>query len=197
MAGRDRAEGFDATMVALERRFFPTSRAWVASRVEGRTLEVGIGTGLNLSHYRPDLDLVGLDPEAAMLALARRRAAELGRSVTLVDGSAMALPFPDGSFDTVLSTFVLCGVPDDRVAVSEMVRVLSPGGRLLLADHIVATAWPVRWGQRVLEALTIRTGGEHFTRRPSAHLESLDVEVLETERLTHGAIEHVHAVRTS
>lgn len=196
MAARDRAEGFDATMVALERRFFPTSRAWVAARVQGRTLEVGIGTGLNLSHYPLDLDLVGLDPEAAMLDLTRRRAAELSRSVTLVDGSAMALPFPDGNFDTVLSTFVLCGVPDDRVAVSEMVRVLAPGGRLLLADHIVATAWPVRWGQRVLETLTIRTGGEHFTRRPSQHLTSLAVEIVETERLMHGAIEHVHAVRT-
>lgn len=196
MARRDRADGFDATMVALERRFFPTSRAWAGSRVQGRTLEVGIGTGLNLSHYPPGLDLVGLDPDVEMLDLARRRAAELGRSVTLVDGSAMALPFPDGSFDTVLSTFVLCGVPDDRVAASEMVRVLAPGGRLLLADHIVASAWAVRWGQRVLEAVTIRTGGEHFTRRPSEHLGSLDVEIRETERLTHGAIEHVHAVRT-
>lgn len=195
MAGRDRAEGFDATMVALERRFFPTSRAWVASRVEGRTLEVGIGTGLNLAHHRPDLDLVGLDPDPTMLDLARRRAAELGRSVTLVDGSAMALPFPDASFDTVLSTFVLCGVPDDEVAVSEMVRVLAPGGRLLLADHVVATAWPVRWGERLLEAVTSRMSGEFFTRRPVVHVQALGLEIVETERLQYGAIEHVHAVR--
>ena len=194
MASRDQAGGFDTMMVALE-RFFPTSRAWVADRVEGRTLEVGIGTGLNLPHYAPGAELVGLDPEPEMLALARRRADELGRAVTLVEGSAMALPFPDGSFDSVVCTFVLCGVPDDRSAVAEMVRVLRPGGRLLLADHVVATAWPVRWGQRALEALTIRLSGEHFTRRPSLHVRALDVDVVETERLTHGAVEHVHAVR--
>lgn len=193
-ASPGQAKGFDSTMVALE-RFFPTSRAWVCGRVEGRTLEVGIGTGLNLPHYAAGVDLVGLDPEPSMLAVAQERAAELGQAVRLVEGDAMGLPFEDASFDTVLCTFVLCGVPDDRTALGEMLRVLRPGGRLLLADHVVATARPVRWGQRLLEAVTVRASGEYFTRRPLVHVEAMAVEVVETERLTYGAVEHVHAVK--
>ena len=194
MARRDQASGFDVMMVALE-RFFPTSRVWVCGKARGRTLEVGIGTGLNLEHYPPGVDLVGLDPDGQMLEGARRRSAELGHPVTLVEGDAMDLPFDAESFDTVVCTFVLCGVPDDRVALGEMVRVLRPGGRLLLADHVVASARPVRWGQLLLEAVTVRVSGEHFTRRPLRHVEGLDVDVVETQRLTHGAIEHVHALK--
>jgi len=193
---RDQAGGFDAMMVALERRFFPTSRAWVCGRAEGRTLEVGIGTGLNLPHYPSGLNLVGVDPDVRMLDGARRRAADLGHPVTLVEGDAMVLPFPDATFDSVVCTFVLCGVPDDRAAIGEMVRVLRPGGRLLLGDHVVAAAWPVRWLERVVEVVTVPMQGEHFTRRPLLHAQAMELEIVETQRLTHGAIEHVHATRT-
>ncbi len=190
---RDRAGGFDVMMVALE-RLFPTSRTWVCGRATGRTLEVGIGTGLNLPHYPAGLDLVGLDPDPDMLVGARRRAAELGHPATLVEGDAMGLPFPDESFDTVVATFVLCGVPDDRAAIVEMLRVLAPGGRLLLADHVIAGPAPLRWGQRLLELATVRNG-EYFTRRPSEHLGALGLAVVETERLGLGIIEHVHATK--
>jgi ubiquinone/menaquinone biosynthesis C-methylase UbiE len=181
-------------MVALE-RFFPTSRAWVCGRAEGRTLEVGIGTGLNLPHYPSGLDVVGLDPDGRMLDGARRRAADLGHPVTLVEGDAMVLPFPDAAFDSVVCTFVLCGVPDDRAALGEMVRVLKPSGSLLLADHVVAASWPVRWLERLVELVTVPTHGEHFTRRPLLHARAMELEIVETERLTYGAIEHVHATR--
>jgi ubiquinone/menaquinone biosynthesis C-methylase UbiE len=182
-------------MVALE-RLFPTSRDWVCGRADGSTLEVGIGTGLNLSHYPEGLELVGLDPDLTMLVGARRRAAELGHPATLIEGDAMKLPFPDGSFDTVVATFVLCGVPDERAAVAEMSRVLKPGGRLLLADHVVATAAPLRWGQRLLEAVTVRNG-EYFTRRPIDHVGGLGLDVVESERLGFGIIEHVHATKSA
>lgn len=191
--GGGRAGGFDTMMVALE-RFFPTSRAWVCGRATGRTLEVGIGTGLNLPHYPTGIDLVGLDPDPDLLEGARRRAAGLAHPATLVEGDAMALPFPDASFDTVVATFVLCGVPDDRAAIVEMLRVLVPGGRLLLADHVVATPAPVRWGQRLLEMVTVRNG-EYFTRRPMDHVRGLGLDVVHTERRGFGAIEHVHALK--
>ncbi len=186
---------FDRMMIATERRFFPTSRAWVCSRAKGRTLEVGIGTGLNLPHYGSDVDLVGLDPSAEMLEIARGRAKDAGISATMMTGDAMELPFPDASFDTVVSTFVLCEVPNDVEALLEMTRVLRTGGQLLLADHVESTSTPIRWGQRALEAITRRVSGEYFTRRPSIWLNALNTEIRESERLKRGVIEHVAAVR--
>lgn len=189
------AATYDRMMARMERRFFPTSRRWVCSRAVGRTLEVGIGTGLNLPHYPEAVDLTAIEFSPDMLAVARRRAADRARAVDLQAGDAMALPFDDATFDTVVSTFVFCTVPDEAAAVREAVRVLKPGGRLLLADHVGATAWWLRTPQRLLEAVTIPLQGEHFTRRPMEHVRALGLTVRQTERLTHGAIEHVHATK--
>lgn len=105
---------------------------------------MAIGTGLNLPHYPAGIRLTGIEWSPAMLERARQRAATLGRDVDLQGSDARALAFPDGAFDTVVCTFSLCGIPDDRRALAEMVRVLRPGGRLLLADHVAASPWPVR-----------------------------------------------------
>lgn len=188
------ARGYDAMMTRAERRFFPTSRRWVCSRAVGHVLEVGIGTGLNLAHYPADVTLTGVELSPAMLDGARRRARDVGRAVKLDQGDAMALPYGDASFDTVTCTFVLCTVPDDRAALAEMARVLRPGGRLLLADHVVATSGWVRALERFVELFTVPLQGEHFTRRPRLHVDRLGFEAVETERRTLGAIEHVHAV---
>jgi ubiquinone/menaquinone biosynthesis C-methylase UbiE len=111
-------------------------RGWACSQATGNTLEVAIGTGLNLANYPPDVRITGIDLTPEMLVLARKRAADLGMTVTLCEGDAQALPFADGMFDTVLSTYSMCSVPDDRRAVLEMKRVLKAGGRLILVDHV-------------------------------------------------------------
>lgn len=94
-----------------------------------------MGTGRNVPLYGEDVELVGIDLSPKMLAVARRRAAELGREVDLREGDAEQLPFPDTSFDTVVCTLAVCAVPDRDRALAEMHRVLRPGGRLLLLDH--------------------------------------------------------------
>ena len=101
-----------------------------------------------------------------MLELARQRAAELGHPATLQHGDAHQLRFDDASFDTVVCTFGLCAIPDHTQALAEMTRVLRPGGRLILADHIRSNTTPVRAVQRLLELVTVPLGGEHFLRRP-------------------------------
>jgi ubiquinone/menaquinone biosynthesis C-methylase UbiE len=106
-------------------------RRWVASKATRDVLEVGIGTGMNLPFYGPDVRLTGVDLSPAMLAEARRRAADLGREVDLREADAEALEFPHGQFDTVVFSLSLCSIPDDRRAVAEGVRVLKPGGRML------------------------------------------------------------------
>ncbi len=186
------ARRFDRMMASLERRFFPDAREWVVSRATGDTVEIAIGTGLNLPYYRADVRLTGVDLSPAMLAVAVDRAARQGRTLPAVVGDATRLPFPDASFDSLVCTFALCEVPDVGTALDEFVRVLRPGGRLLLADHVIATTALVRLGQRLLEAITIPASGEHFTRRPAAQLPA-QLTLIASHRRTNGAVEYVEA----
>src|SRR5207247_10871790 len=98
---------------------------------------------------------------------------------------------PDAAFDTVICTLSLCGIPDERRAIREMKRVLKPGGRLILLDHIVASPGWARAIQWLLERITIPLGGEHFRRRPrlTAEAEGFLVETAERKKL--GIVERV------
>ncbi len=187
------APTYDQKMSGVERRMFPQSRQWVCSRAQGATLEVAIGTGANLVHYPGDVELTGIDWSSAMLDLTRRRASDVDRGIGLHQGDAAALPFPDDTFDSVVSTFALCCIPQDQAAISEALRVLRPGGRLLLADHIASSVWPIRALQHAADLVSVPLHGEHFTRRPLDMLHDLGVPVVETERHRAGVIEHIHA----
>jgi ubiquinone/menaquinone biosynthesis C-methylase UbiE len=185
---------YDKQIGFCERRLVGTDhRPWACSRARGRTLEVAIGTGLNLPHYPEGVDVVGLDLTKEMLALAAARAEDLGRAVELKEGDAQELPFEDASFDTVLCTFSLCGIPDVERAVAEMSRVLKPGGNLVLVDHISSSVKPIYWLQRAIEFVTKRTEGEHMTRRPMVQVERTDLEITQHERSHAGVIERLVA----
>jgi ubiquinone/menaquinone biosynthesis C-methylase UbiE len=187
------AGGYDRQLGVAERRWFPGTRAWVCGQAVGETLEVAIGTGLNVPHYRDEVRLTGLDWSDGMLDGARRRAADLGRTVTLRQGDARDLPFADTSFDSVVSTFSLCAIPDPTAALAEMDRVLRPGGLLLLADHVVSTVWAVRGLQAVLDAVTVPMQGEHWRRRPLTTVEAMGYTVERHDRFRLGVIEQVAA----
>jgi ubiquinone/menaquinone biosynthesis C-methylase UbiE len=106
---------------------------------EGRVLEIGAGTGINLSHYRNGIDSLTItEPEPPMLKRLDRRAREQAPLARVLRAPAEALPFEDGAFDTAVSTLVLCGVDDQAVALAELHRVLRPGGRLLFLEHVRA-----------------------------------------------------------
>lgn len=169
------------------------SRGWVCGRAGGATLEIAIGTGTGLSHYPREVDLTGIDWSPAMLHVARRQADRVHRGVTLHQADAAALPFPAESFDTVVSTFALCCIPNERAALVEALRVLRPGGRLLLADHVGASFWPLRALQHAVDLVSVPLQGEHYTRRPATTLRGLGVTAEESQRLTMGAIERLHA----
>jgi len=189
------ASRYDRDIGFFERVQFGGGREWVCSQAAGATLEVAIGTGRNIQHYPPEVTLTGLDLSPAMLAIARTRAAELNRAVDLHEGDAQALPFPDASFDTVVCTLGLCGVPDERAAIAEMHRVLRAGGPLLLLDHVGSHHRVVHFGQSLLEKLSVRTCGDYQTRRPLPLLERAGFVVRRQERLKLGTVERVAAVK--
>ena len=138
------ARTYDKQMAFWERRLFGDGRQWVCAQATGEVLEVAIGTGRNLPFYPQGIRLTGIELSPGMLALARRQADRLGREVDLRLGDAQALDLPDAAFDTVVCTLSLCAIPDQRQAVAEMRRVLRPGGRLLLLDHVAGTSRRVR-----------------------------------------------------
>jgi ubiquinone/menaquinone biosynthesis C-methylase UbiE len=187
------AAAYDRQMKLWDRRLFRDNRSWVCRQASGDVLEVAIGTGLNLPDYPDEVRLTGVDYSAGMLELARQRAATLGRDVELHLGDAQALDFADASFDTVVCTYGLCAIPEEGRAVAEMWRVLRPGGRLLLADHVAGAGRTVRAGQRMLELITVRQAGEHFLRRPRDTVRALGFEIEREDRFALGIVERVAA----
>lgn len=159
------APRYDRQIRFWERVLFGDARAWCCSRATGDVLEVAIGTGRNLPSYPDSVRLTGIDLSPAMLRIAADRAHAAGHDVELHEGDAHALPFADTSFDTVVCTFSLCNIPDSHQAIAEMHRVLRPGGRLILADHVASTSRVALAVQRLIEKLTIRFAGDHLTRR--------------------------------
>lgn len=188
-----KSRSYDREMGFFDRHLFGDSRQWVCSRASGDVLEVAVGTGLNLAQYPPEAKLTGIDWSEPMLALARDRADALGRTAVLRQADAQQLPFDDASFDTVVCTFGLCAIPDHTQAITEMTRVLRPGGQLLLADHVASSSPPIRGVQRMLELFTVPLGGEHFLRRPSRHLEPAGLHIEQAQRFTLGLVERVVA----
>jgi ubiquinone/menaquinone biosynthesis C-methylase UbiE len=189
------APGYDKQIAFFEKTWFSGGREWLAGRARGRVLEVAIGTGRNLPCYPADVTLTGIELSPAMLAIARQRATGLSRDVDLGEGDAEHLPFDDVSFDTVVCALSLCTIPSPAAAVGEMRRVLRPGGRLLLLDHIGSTWPPVYAAQWLLERVTIRTAGEHFTRRQLPLVRAAGFQIVESERLKAGTVERIHAVK--
>ncbi len=145
---------YDPFLWLGERLGMRARRQRLLSTAHGRVLEIGAGTGLNLSHYPDGLDeLVLAEPVQPMADRLEARQSELGHPARVVVAPAEVLPFDDGSFDTVVSTMVLCTVTDPDRAMAEVHRVLRPGGRLLFCEHVRSDSpRAARWQGRLAEA---------------------------------------------
>jgi ubiquinone/menaquinone biosynthesis C-methylase UbiE len=185
------APGYDRSMGFFERLLFAGTREWACSRIQGEVLEIAVGTGRNMPFYPKHVQITGIELSSEMLALARRRAAELGVDVDLRSGDAQQLDFPDARFDAVLITFALCTIPDDRAAAAEVFRVLRPGGRLVAVEHVRSPAPPVRAIQRVLDPLSVRFGADHLTREPLDYLAQVGFDIDEVVRSKWGIVERL------
>ena len=187
------AESYDRIISWADKVLFGGGREWVCSQARGEVLEIAVGTGRNLPFYPGDVRLTGIELSLKMLDIARRRARELGSEADLRPGDAQDLPFPDASFDTVVATLALCTIPDERRAVAEAARVLRPGGRLLLLEHVRSPVLPMRLLQRVIEPLAILIDCDHLLREPLRHVEDIGLiaELLERSKL--GVVERLSA----
>jgi ubiquinone/menaquinone biosynthesis C-methylase UbiE len=189
------APSYDRSMDVFERLLFKGAREWACSQLDGDVLELAIGTGRNMALYPPTVRVTGVELSEEMLARARQRAHELGLSVDLRLGDVQDLPFADASFDTVMITFALCTIPDERRALAEAFRVLRPGGRLVAVEHVRSPVGAVRAVQRLLDPLAVRFAADHLTREPLDHLGPVGFEIETVQRSKLGFAERVSAHR--
>jgi ubiquinone/menaquinone biosynthesis C-methylase UbiE len=135
-------------------------RRRVLSAAEGRVLEVGIGSGLNLPHYPATVrEVIGLDPSTQLLSMARRAVDRSSFPVSFIEDTAEAIPLDSGSVDTVVTTWTLCSIHRCEQALREVRRVLRPGGQLLFVEHGLSPEEGVRRWQDRLTPLWKRIGG--------------------------------------
>jgi SAM-dependent methyltransferase len=154
------AAAYERGSAGAERAGLGEARATLLRGVEGRVLEIGAGTGWNVVRYPPDTDVTYTEPDPHMAKRLR------AKGVDVVAAGAEELPFADDSFDTVVSTLVLCSVPDVPAALRDIRRVLVPGGKLLFLEHVRADPGTKlgRWQDRLHGPWHAVAGGCHCNR---------------------------------
>ncbi len=178
------ARTYDLFLALGERAGMADRRRTLVERARGAVVEVGAGTGLNLAHYPGGLErLVLSEPEKHMAKRLERRVAALGGPAEVVRATAEQLPFPDESFDTVVSTLVLCTVADPEAALDEIRRVLRPGGSLLFLEHVRAEEGRLaRWQDRLRGPWEAFAEGCNCNRRTLERLHDRGYAVSLTDR---------------
>ena len=172
-------------MEALPEQQFRSWREKLWAQVpEGRVLEVGVGTGKNFPYHPPGVQVVGIDISQRMLLRAQQRADELDKAVELHQMDAQQLDFPDDSFDAAIATFVFCSVPDAVQGLRELGRVVKPGGRILLLEHVrIDNLKVIGKVMDLLDPVVMRLMGPHINRRTEQNVRRAGLKVERVEAL--------------
>lgn len=187
----DFLEGF------AERRF----RHWrlrLWEMVEGsQVLEVGVGTGKNIPYWPKDAQITGIDLTPGMLEIARARAGNLGREASLQLEDIQNIEFPDGSFDAAVATFVFCSVPNPVLGLSELGRVVRPGGQVLLLEHIRPEHPLLGWFMDLVNPLVVRMMGANINRRTLENVKAAGLQLESVQDLGKAGIFKLIVARTA
>ncbi len=166
----------------LELFFFRKWRKEALSGLSGKILEVGVGSGRNLKYYPAGCSVTGIDNSEGMLEKAREKAAGV-KNVNLLLMDAEILEFPDNSFDYVVTTFVLCTIPDPVKALKEMRRVLKPSGELIALEHLHSSNPVIDLFEHLINPFLFFLLGDHTTRHTARNIEEAGFKIKEAKKL--------------
>ena len=167
-----------------EKSYMEPLRKYMVGQAEGLVLEVGAGNGLNFAFYDPQRveRVEAIEPDSAMLRYARKRASAAPVPVTLTQTPVEHLPFADASFDSVLCTLVFCSVNDPLRGLQEIRRVLKPGGRLLMVEHVRAEGRVTAFAQDLITPFNrLMAGNCHWNRRTVQTVHEAGFQEVEVE----------------
>ena len=157
-------------------------RRKVGETVRGRVLDVGFGTGLSVAEYPADVQVVGIDVSAGMLAIGRRFARDTGHEAEVEVMDAEHMAFDDGVFDSVAFNLCLCTIPNPGAAIREALRVVRPGGPMVFLEHVRSHLLPVALVQEAINPVMVVWQADHFNRRTADVVRRCGVEVLSVDR---------------
>jgi phosphatidylethanolamine/phosphatidyl-N-methylethanolamine N-methyltransferase len=180
---------YDLMEAIVERLAFRRWREQLWAQVDGnRILEVGVGTGKNVSYYPKGVQVTAVELSDKMLERAQRRAQELDSEVDLRLMDAQRLSFPDATFDAAVASFVFCSVPDPVLGLRELGRVVRPGGQILLLEHVRVNKPVIGRLMDLLDPLVVRLMGPHINRRTVENVKKAGLEIERIEELAPGGL---------
>jgi ubiquinone/menaquinone biosynthesis C-methylase UbiE len=180
---------YDRSIAKVEKAGLRELRERLLARATGDVLEIGGGTGANLPHYGPGVSSLTItEPETPMLERLAKHVSEQSSPATVLQAPAEDLPFDDDSFDTVVSTLVLCGVDDQSRSLREIRRVLRPGGRLIFIEHVRSDDPKLARTQDRMNRLNRFVAGCECNRRT---LEAIRTNGFEVDDLEHTTLNKV------
>lgn len=159
------------------------TRRKVIGMAKGKVLEVGVGTGKNLSFYPPECEVTAIDFSSGMLKRAREKAKKLKLKVTLLEMDAQRMAFPDNTFDTVVATCIFCSVPDPIKGLEEIKRICKPDGQVILLEHVRSENPVLGKIMDILNPVTLSIVGSNINRRTVQNVSKAGLNLKDVRKL--------------
>ena len=159
------AKFYDIVENPMEMMALKKWRIELMKELKGKVLEVGVGTGKNIEHYPPNIDITAIDFSEKMLKKAYEKAVKFDKKVKLINMDAQNMNFPDNTFDVIFTTCVFCSVPDPILGLKELRRVCKPSGKIIMVEHVRSEKKVLGVIMDILNPIVVNTYGANINRK--------------------------------